>query len=613
MAATASEHKYTDDSIQTLSALEHIKLRPGMYIGRLGNGTHPDDGIYVLLKEIIDNSIDEFVMGFGRKILVDIIDHSEVKVRDFGRGIPQGKLIECVSVINTGAKYNDDVFQFSVGLNGVGTKAVNALSDKFIATSYREGKYRQVTFIDGELTDDVWGETDEPDGTSLHFKPAEEHFKNYKYDLKFVKRKLWNYAYLNSGLTLEFGGEKFYSRAGLLDLLKEKTGDDQAYPIIHFKDKRIEFSITHTNNSGELYYSFVNGQYTNDGGTHQSAFREGILKGVNEFAGKSYNGDDVRNSCVGAVAIKLKEPVFESQTKNKLGNTDIRSDIVNKVKSFIVEYLYKNNDVAEILVTKVEQNKKLREEILAVKKKSKDKAKKAAIKIPKLRDCKYHLTDSMDKKKKAARKGEKTGDDSMIFITEGQSASGSMISCRNPLNQAIFSLKGKPLNCWGKKRDLIYKNEELYYIMQALNIEDSVEDLRYAKVILATDADVDGLHIRNLLITFFLKYFDQIIFSEHLFILETPLFRVRNKKETIYCYDETEKEQAIAKLGKTHEITRFKGLGEISPKEFAQFIGDDIRLQPITVDNLTEIPTILDFYMGQNTPTRKEYIMQNLV
>ncbi len=611
--ATKKVVEYTDDTIQTLSALEHIKLRPGMYIGRMGNGSHQDDGIYVLIKEIIDNSIDEYVMGHGKRVDIKIINDQSVEVRDYGRGIPQGKLVECVSVINTGAKYNSDVFQFSVGLNGVGTKAVNALSSHFKVTSYREGKYKSATFAEGILTGQDEGETTEENGTLIGFTPSAEHFPKYSYDTKFVKRKLWNYVYLNSGLSLYLDGERFFSKNGLLDLLAEKTGEEDQYAPIFYKDNTIEFAFTHTASFGETYFSFVNGQFTNDGGTHQSAFREGLLKGVNDFSGKSYNGDDVRNGCFGAVAVKIKEPIFESQTKNKLGNSDIRSEIVNKVKGVIAEFLYKNSETAEILISKIVQNEKLRKEIQDLKKKSKDTAKKASIKIPKLRDCKYHLNDSVDKKRKAVRKGEKSGDESMIFITEGQSASGSMISCRNPLVQAIFSLKGKPLNCWGKKRDIIYKNEELYYVMQALNIENGIEGLRYEKVILATDADVDGLHIRNLLITFFLQHFEQVILAEHLFILETPLFRVRNKKETIYCYDEYEKDQAIAKLGKGHEITRFKGLGEISPREFAQFIGDDIRLNPVTVDNTAEVPVVLDFYMGQNTPTRKEYIMNHLV
>ena len=605
--------EYNDDTIQTLSALEHIKLRPGMYIGRMGNGSHQDDGIYVLAKEIIDNSIDEYVMGHGKRVDLQIIDDLSIEVRDYGRGIPQGKLVDCVSIINTGAKYNSDVFQFSVGLNGVGTKAVNALSARFEATSYREGKFKTVIFEEGILISESEGETEEENGTKVLFTPSAEHFPKYSYDVKFVKRKIWNYVYLNSGLSIYFEGERYYSKNGLLDLLKEKTGDGEQYEPLYYKDPTLEFSLTHTGSFGETYFSFVNGQFTNDGGTHQSAFREGILKGVNDFAGKNYHGDDVRNGCIGVVALKLKDPIFESQTKNKLGNTDIRSDIVGRVKSAVAEMLFKNTESAEILISKIAQNEKLRKEIHDLKKKSKDIAKKASIKIPKLRDCKYHFNDSVDKKKKATRKGEKNGDESMIFITEGQSASGSMISCRNPLVQAIFSLKGKPLNSWGKKRDVIYKNEELYYVMQALNIEDGIDELRYAKVILATDADVDGLHIRNLLITFFLKYFEQLILSEHLYILETPLFRVRNKKEVIYCYDDEERRAAIVKLGKTHEITRFKGLGEISPREFAQFIGDDIRINPVTVDNTAEIPTVLDFYMGQNTPTRKEYIMNHLI
>ncbi|MGL4854657.1 MAG: DNA topoisomerase IV subunit B [Lentisphaeria bacterium] len=611
--AEQNVHAYTDDKIQTLSALEHIKLRPGMYIGRMGNGSHPDDGIYVLLKEIIDNSIDEFVMGFGKKIEISITNLQTVRVRDYGRGIPQGKLVDCLSVINTGAKYNSDVFQFSVGLNGVGTKAVNALAQDFEATSFREGRAKTVYFQEGVLVGEREYDSQEENGTEIIFTPSEIQFKKYAYDLKFVRKKLWNYAYLNSGLSLFFEGERFYSRNGLLDLLVEKTGGEELYAPIYYKNTTIEFSLTHTPNFGETYYSFVNGQYTNDGGTHQSAFKEGILKAVNEYSNKNYTGDDVRNGCIGTVAIKLKDPIFESQTKNKLGNTDVRGEIVSQVKTFLVEFLYKNPETAEILIGKITQNEKLRKEIQELKKKSKDTAKKAAIKIPKLRDCKYHLNDPVERKRRAVRRGEKSGDDSMIFITEGQSASGSMISCRNPLNQAIFSLKGKPLNSWGKNRDMIYKNEEMFYITQALDIEDGIDSLRYSKVIIATDADVDGLHIRNLLITFFLKYFEQLILSEHVFILETPLFRVRNKKDTIYCYDDEEKENAMAKLGRSCEITRFKGLGEISPKEFGQFIGDNIRLQQVTVDNIAETPAILDFYMGQNTPDRKEYIMNNLL
>ena len=594
MAATeTTPTNYTEDAIQTLSALEHIKLRPGMYIGRMGNGSHPDDGIYILLKEIIDNSIDEFVMGHGRTVDVAVDDASTVTVRDYGRGIPLGKLVDCVSIINTGAKYNSDVFQFSVGLNGVGTKAVNALAAEFVATSFREGKYKTAVFADGVLISEDEGDSDEKNGTQIRFVPNGGHFKNFKYDNKFIKRRLWNYAYLNCGLKIVFNEEEFHSKNGLLDLLESKVKGDQEYEPIHYKDKTLEFALTHTSDFGETYYSFVNGQFTNDGGTHQSAFREGILKGVNEYASKSFNGDDVRNCCFGVVALKLKEPIFESQTKNKLGNTEIRSEIVNKVKEAISAFLYKNQEVAEVLLEKIQLNEKARKEIQAIKKKSKDKAKKAAIKIPKLRDCKFHLNDDAARTKKNKKTTKKSGEDSMIFITEGQSASGSMVSCRDPLTQAIFSLKGKPMNVYGKKRDMIYKNEELYYVMQALNIEDNFDELRYEKIILATDADVDGLHIRNLLLTFFLQYFEQIILSEHVYVLETPLFRVRNKKDTMYCYDDFEKEQAMQKLGKTCEITRFKGLGEISPSEFGQFIGDNMRLLEVNVKSLGDIKETL--------------------
>lgn len=604
---------YDENAISTLSALEHIKLRPGMYIGRLGNGTHPDDGIYVLIKEIIDNCVDEFVMGHGKRVLIELSDEREITVRDFGRGIPLGKLVECVSVINTGAKYNSDVFQFSVGLNGVGTKAVNALSAEFRATSFRDGHYKTALFREGELVSEEEGTTEEKNGTQITFLPNESYFANFKYDLKYIRRKLSNYAYLNSGLTLEFNDEKYFSKNGLLDLLGDKVRSDNQYPYIYFKDDKLEFALTHTPNFGETYFSFVNGQYTNDGGTHQSAFREGILKGINEYAGKNFNGDDVRNGCCGAVAIKLMEPIFESQTKSKLGNAEIRSDLVQKVKAAVTEHLYKNKESAEILLEKITQNEKVRKDIQAIQKKAKEKAKKTAIKIPKLRDCKYHRNDPPEKMRKLMNKGEKCGMDSMIFLTEGQSASGSIVTCRDPLTQAVFSLKGKPMNCFGKKRDLIYTNEELYYIMEALNIEEDMDQLRYEKIILATDADVDGLHIRNLLLTFFLTYFEQLVLSEHVFVLETPLFRVRNKKETIYCYDEQEKQHALNKLGRGAEVTRFKGLGEISPTEFGQFIGSDMRLRPVSLESIHQVPGLLNFFMGQNTPTRKEFIMRNLV
>ena len=567
----------------------------------MGNGSHADDGIYILLKEVIDNSVDEFIMGHGRKIQIKIIDHT-VKIRDFGRGIPFGKVVDCVSQINTGAKFNTDVFQFSVGLNGVGTKAVNALSEYFEVTSYRENQFQKACFQDGVIIDEENGSCVSENGTEISFRPSSELFPKYNFDDSFIRRRLWNYAYLNSGLSLIFNGEKIYSRRGLFDLISEKVESDTIYQIIHHKESQLEFALCHTSNFGETYYSFVNGQFTNDGGTHQSAFREGILKGINEFAQKNFHGDDVRNGIFGAISIKLKEPIFESQTKNKLGNSEIRSDIVNRVKEVLTKFLFENSEIADLILEKISQNEKVRKEIQAVKKASKDKAKKLSIKIPKLKDCKYHLDTGGDR-----------GANSMIFLTEGESAAGSMVSCRDVFTQAIFALKGKPLNCYGKKRDLIISNDEFYCIMKALNIEDGLDGLRYSKVVIATDADDDGMHIRNLLLTFFLYYFEQLILSEHLFILETPLFRVRNKSKSIYCFDEDERDSAVKELGGKPEITRFKGLGEISPNEFGQFIGENIRLITVTIDKIHEVPEILKFFMGQNTPERREYIMGNLI
>ncbi len=596
------EQQYTEDKIKTLSSLDHIRTRPGMYIGRMGNGVHPDDGIYVLFKEIVDNSVDEFIMGAGRRIDIEL-NENEVTIRDYGRGIPLGKVIDCVSIINTGGKFNDDVFQFSVGLNGVGTKAVNALSESFIVKSHREGDFFEASFSDGKLISQNSGKTDEKNGTKIIFIPSNEMFHKYKFDLEYIKRRLWMYAYLNSGLSLYLNGERFYSRSGIKDLIDSEVGDEKLYDIIHYKDDTLEFAFCHATGYGENHYSFVNGQYTNDGGTHLSAFREGILKGVNEYAGKSYQGADVRDGIVGSVAVKLKEPIFESQTKNKLGNSDIKGWIVSTVKEAVVDYLHKHTDEADILLEKITHNEKVRREIQAVKKQSKEKAKKMSLKIPKLKDCKYHLGDKGDR-----------GKNSMLFLTEGQSAAGSMVSCRDVLTQAIFSLRGKPLNCFGESFDKVYKNEELYYIMQALDVEDDIENLRYDKVVIATDSDVDGLHIRNLLITYFLTFFEQLVLSGHLYILETPLFRVRNKKETIYCYDEEERDKAVRKLGtKGVEVTRFKGLGEISPKEFGQFIGEDIRLINVNVDYMRDVPEMLEFYMGKNTPERRDYIVENLV
>lgn len=594
---------YDEDKIKTLSSLEHIRLRPGMYIGRLGDGSHPDDGIYILIKEVIDNSIDEYIMGAGKRIDVKIED-SRITVRDYGRGIPLGKLVECVSVMNTGGKYNDDVFQFSVGLNGVGTKAVNALSSEFTVRSVRDGKFSEANFQGGVLVDKKNGRSDEKNGTLVSFIPDPALFPNYTFQTEYIEKRLWMYAYLNSGLSLYLNDQRYYSQNGLKDLIAVETGEDRIYDIIALKGKMLEFAFCHTSNYGENYFSFVNGQYTNDGGTHLSAFREGVLKAVNEFSGKSFQASDVRDGIVGAIAIKLKDPIFESQTKNKLGNTDIRGWIVNAVKDAVVDYLHRHLDESEILLEKVANNEQVRRQIQAVKKQSKEKSKKMSLKIPKLKDCKHHLGDS-------SGKGEQT----MIFITEGQSAAGSMISCRDVYTQAIFSLKGKPLNCHKQKLDRVYDNEELYYIMQALNIEEEVEELRYNKVVIATDSDVDGLHIRNLLITFFLTYFEQLVLSGHLYILETPLFRVRNKSKTIYCYSEQERDRAVVELSRGVEITRFKGLGEISPDEFGAFIGNDIRLLSVTIDHMRNIPEMLEFFMGDNqkTPERRELIMNKLV
>jgi DNA gyrase/topoisomerase IV subunit B len=607
----ANDVRYDESHIKTLSSLEHIRTRPGMYVGRLGNGEHPDDGIYLLLKEVIDNSVDEFIMKQGRRIEVTLSPDGTAAVRDYGRGIPLGKLAECVSQINTGGKYNTEAFQYSVGLNGVGLKAVNALADHFTVRSMRDGRFRVVAFANGIMEADSEGASDEPAGTHVSFIPSAEHFPGFRFEDKFVRRRLQNYAYLNSGLSLYLNGERFYSRDGILDLLREKVNEEMLYDIISHKEEFLEFAFCHTNSFGETYYSFVNGQYTNDGGTHESAFREGILKGVNDVAGRTLDADDVRNGVVGAVALKLKDPVFESQTKNKLGNTEIRAEIVAKVKDVVARYLYQNHEVREKLLAKIEQNEKVRKEIQLVKKEAKENARKASFKIPKLRDCRYHLSDDVPTHGRKAK--EWRGGESMVFLTEGQSASGSMISCRDVETQAIFSLKGKPLNCHGHLRKTMYSNEELYFIMRALGIEDGLEGLRYSKVIIATDADVDGMHIRNLLVTFFLTFFEQLALSEHLFILETPLFRVRNKRDTVYCYDARERDQACAKLGRACEVTRFKGLGEISPHEFGQFIGNDIRLLKVTVENQRTVPSMLEFFMGKNTPERRSYIMQNLV
>ncbi len=595
--------KYDESAVQTLDALSHIRLRSGMYIGRLGDGSHSNDGIYVMLKEVIDNSIDEFIMHNGNKISIELNEKtSTVSVRDWGRGIPLGKVIECVSQINTGAKYNDDVFQFSVGLNGVGTKAVNALSSHFTVKSFRDGEFVEANFSKGVLRDKKKGKTKEENGTWVEFTPDTEIFKKFAFQKELIIKRLWHYAYLNTGLTLLFNGEAIHSENGLLDLLNEEVKEDRLYEPLHWRGKQIEFAFLHCSNYGESYFSFVNGQYTQDGGTHLSAFREGILKGINEFAKKSFQGVDVLEGIVGTILVKIKDPVFESQTKNKLSNNEIRAPIIQEVKDAVQDLLYKNPEAGKKIIERIAFNEKLRKDLAAVKKEAKEKQKKISFKIPKLRDSKYHYGD-----------GSKEGERSMIFLTEGESASASIVMTRNPLSQAVFSLRGKPINVHGMKLDQLYKNEEMYNLMSALNIEEDLANLRYNKVILATDADVDGMHIRNLLITFFLTYFESLVLNGHLYILETPLFKVRNKEKTLYCYSAEEKEKAAKELKKGLEITRFKGLGEISPNEFQQFIGNDIRLQQVTIQNLSDVKPTLEFYMGKNTPDRKAFIMHNLI
>ena len=604
--ADAKKHVYDESKIKTLSSLEHIRLRTGMYIGRIGDGSHFDDGCYILLKEVIDNTIDEFIMGHGREVRIQLTN-SEVSVRDFGRGIPLGKVIECVSQINTGAKYNDDVFQFSVGLNGVGTKAVNALSKMFYVRSHRGGEFFEAQFKQGKLVSKKSGAAkDEPDGTLIRFEPDPEIFKKYEYKTDFIERRLRHYSYLNSGLKLLFNDKAFQSRHGLLDLVMEdlqNDGSEPIYPPLHYTSKTLEFCFAHTNSRfGETVYSFVNGQFTSDGGTHLSAFREGLLKAVNEYSKGKFEGDDVRESIVAAVAIRLKDPMFESQTKNKLGNTEIRTDLVNQVREELLHFFNRNKEIAQKIIDKASDTQQMRKELQEVKKLARERAKAASIRVPQLKDCKVHFDRTKDK-----------GRGSMIFITEGQSAAGSIVSCRDVSTQAIFTLKGKPLNVWDLKRDVVYKNDEMYNLMRSLNIEDTIDGLRYAKVILATDADVDGLHIRNLMITYFLKFFEPVVQEGHLYILETPLFRVRNKQKTIYCYSESERDTASSALGQSAEITRFKGLGEISPNEFKQFIGKGMKLSKVEYAPKHDASQILTFYMGKNTPERKDFIMEHLI
>jgi DNA gyrase/topoisomerase IV subunit B len=599
--APALPHNYDESKIKTLSSLEHIRLRTGMYIGRVGDGSDYDDGIYVLLKEVIDNAVDEFIMGYGKEIAVTI-HGAEVAVRDFGRGIPLGKLVDCVSTINTGAKYNDDVFQFSVGLNGVGTKAVNALSARFTVRSARGGRFAEAVFERGVLKGTSDGSTSEPDGTTVSFSPDEQIFGTVQFRQDHVERRLRLYAYLNAGLTLVYNGTRIVSDGGLLDLVVEEGGDELTYPPFHFRSKALDIALSHAPRYCETVFSFVNGQYTSDGGTHLSAFREGILKAVNEYTKKRFEGDDVREGMIGAVAVRLKSPVFESQTKNKLGNTEIRGELVARVRDVLVDQFHRNPEGAQKLLYKVEETARLRRELQEVKKMARERARSVQLRIPQLKDCRLHLN-----------KKRGSGEESMVFITEGQSASGSLVSCRDVNTQAIFTLKGKPLNVCGLGREAIYKNEELYNLMRALRVEDDVQELRYGKVIMATDADVDGLHIRNLLITFFLRFFEPLVFEGHVHILETPLFRVRNKQETMYCYSEAERNAAARKLGRSPEITRFKGLGEISPSEFKRFVGRNMRLSKVEVANQHAVGPVLEFYMGRNTPERRQYIMDHLV
>ena len=605
----ADQSNYTEDNIRSLDWKEHIRMRPGMYIGKLGDGSSADDGIYILMKEVIDNSIDEFVMGNGKRIDIKVKD-GWVNIRDYGRGIPLGKVVDVVSKINTGGKYDSKAFKKSVGLNGVGTKAVNALSSHFMVYSVRDGEKKRAVFNRGELIEDAKIEkTDERNGTMVEFYPDEEVFKKFNYKVPYIEKMLWNYCYLNRGLGIYFNGEKYQSKNGLKDLLENNQDGEPLYPIIHLEGDDIEVAITHGRTYGEDYYSFVNGQHTTQGGTHQSAFRESVARVIKDFYNKSYESSDVRQSIVAAVAVKVMEPVFESQTKTKLGSQDIepggksmRAFVNDFLKTKLDNYLHRNNEVAEILEKKIKQSEKERKELSGIRKIARERAKKASLHNKKLRDCRVHYTDL-----KNDRREETT-----LFITEGDSASGSITKSRDVNTQAVFSLRGKPLNSYGLTKKVVYENEEFNLIQAALNIEDDMDDLRYNKIVIATDADVDGMHIRMLLLTFFLRFFPDLVKRNHLYVLQTPLFRVRNKKKTRYCYSEDERRKAVKEIGKSAEITRFKGLGEISPDEFKHFIGEDIRLEPVLLAKGASIDEVLSFYMGKNTPSRQEFIMDNL-
>jgi len=605
-----SDVKYTEDNIRSLDWKEHIRIRPGMYIGKLGDGSSPDDGIYILVKEVVDNSIDEFVMGNGKIIDIKVTDDS-VTVRDYGRGIPLGKVIDCVSKINTGGKYDSKAFKKSVGLNGVGTKAVNALSGHFKVAAMREGKIKVAEFSKGEVISDAKiTKTEERNGTLIEFKPDREIFRNYKFQHDFLINQIWNYCYLNAGLKIVLNGKTYYSRNGLLDLLNNKSdAESLRYPVIHLKGEDIEIAMSHSNHYGEQYYSFVNGQFTTQGGTHQQAFRETIVKTIRDFYGKNFDATDIRASIVAAISVRVEEPVFESQTKTKLGSRTmgpdqptVRTFVNDFVSKHLDDYLHKHPEAAQELLKRIMQSERERKDIAGVKKLANQRAKKANLHNKKLRDCRIHF----NKKKKEGHLN------SMLFLTEGDSASGSITKARDVQSQAVFSLRGKPLNCYGLTKKIVYENEEFNLLQHALNIESGIEELRYNKVIIATDADVDGMHIRLLLLTFFLQFFPDLVRHNHLYILETPLFRVRDKKKTMYCYSQEERREAIKALRGKPEITRFKGLGEISPSEFGAFIGEDMRLEPVHLTDGTSIEEVLNYYMGKNSPDRQRFIIDNL-
>jgi topoisomerase-4 subunit B len=618
MADIKEVFKYDEDDIKSLDWREHIRLRPGMYIGKLGDGSAPDDGIYVLMKEVIDNCIDEHTMGHGRHVDISIEDKT-VTIRDYGRGIPLGKVVDVVSKINTGAKYDSKAFQKSVGLNGVGTKAVNALSSYFKVTAFREGKEKTAEFERGILVKEhKEAKTTEENGTLVTFTADDTVFRNYHFIYDYIYNQLWNYCYLNAGLVINFNGKRFVSKNGLLDLLQHKTNADELrYPIIHLKGEDIEVALSHNGDYGEDIFSFVNGQYTTQGGTHQQAFREGYVKVIRDFFKKDYEAADIRQSIVAAVSVRVQEPVFESQTKTKLGSQTVYENgpsMKNFVLDFLAKeldnYLHRNPAVAEALKKRIEQSERERKELSGIRKLANERAKKANLHNKKLRDCRVHLNDDPPAKNK--ENFILLQNQSTLFITEGDSASGSITKARSVDTQAVFSLRGKPLNCYGLTKKVVYENEEFNLLQHALNIEDGLESLRYNNIVIATDADVDGMHIRLLLMTFFLQFFPDLVKKGHVYILDTPLFRVRNKQETIYCYDETQKQNAVKKLGSKPEITRFKGLGEISPDEFGKFIGEDIRLQPVLLEQGDHIQLLLEYYMGKNTPQRQEFIIDNL-